>query len=200
MSQFNTMSLKKNYLVFLVCFISFQGYSQSTKPPKEKKHRFSFYTSVGPSYFFNNLVSSKNQVNPWGYSFYGRIMWEPPFNLSLGVETGYLRLYTVNYDQPVSAHVSNSLIPIQLVVSMKFLKNFYGSFAMGQSVLLNKAEAQGYGNFDSNQFSLGDFSAALGYKHKYQNRVSIGGEAKFYLSSGYNNATIAILAVVGYNF
>jgi hypothetical protein len=192
--------MKRICFGFLICLVCLQGFSQSAKPPKEKKHRFSFYTGIGPSYFFNNLVSSKNEVNPWGYSIIGRIMWEPPFNLSLGVETGYLRLYTVNYSQPVSAHVSNSLIPIQLVVSMKFLKNYYGNFAMGQSVLLNKAEAQGYGNFDASNFSLGDFSATLGYKHKYPNRVSIGAEAKFYLSTGYNNATVSILAMVGYNF
>jgi hypothetical protein len=194
------MNFKRICFVFLICSISFQGFSQSTNPPKEKKHRFSFYAGVGPSYFFNNLVSSKNEVNPWGYSVIGRFMWEPPFNLSLGIETGYLRLYSVNYSQPVTAHVTNSIIPFQLVVSMKFLHNFYGNFAMGQSVLLNKAEAQGYGNFDASNFSLGDFSATVGYKHKYPNRVSIGAEAKYYLSTGYNNAIVAIVFMAGYNF
>jgi hypothetical protein len=194
------MNSKRICLVYLLCALSWQGISQTAKPPKEKKHRFSFYGGIGPSYFFNNLVTSKNEVNPWGYSIVGRIMWEPPFNLSLGFETGYMRLYTVNYNQPVSAHVSNSLIPLQLVVSMKFLKNCYGNFAMGQSVLQNRASAEGYGNFDSNNFSLGDFSATVGYKHKYQSRVSIGAEAKYYLSTGYNNSTISIIAMVGYNF
>jgi len=194
------MRRKTYLLVLLICLVSYKAFSQTAKPPKEKKHRFSMYVGIGPSYFFNNLVTSKNEVNPWGYSVIGRFMWEPPFNLSLGIETGYLRMYTVNYSQPISAHVSNSIIPLQLVISMKLPYNFYGNFAMGQSVLLNKAEAEGYGNFDNSQFSMGDFSATVGYKHKYQNRVSIGAEAKFYYSSGYNNATVSILGMVGYNF
>jgi hypothetical protein len=188
------------WLCFMICALSLRGIAQSEKPPREKKHRFSFYGGVGPSFFFNNLVTSKNEVNPWGYSFIGRFMWEPPFALSLGIETGYLRLYSVNYSQPINAHVTNSLIPFQVVVSMKLLKYYYANFAMGQSVLLNRANAEGYGNFNANNVSLGDFSFTLGGRHKYKSRVSIGGEAKFYLSSGYNNATISILFMAGYNF
>src|SRR5580765_7372348 len=157
------MRLKTLLLVMLIGFISVEGMGQSAKPPKEKKHRFSFYGGVGPNYFFNNLYSSKDKVNPWGYAFIGRFMWEPPFALSLGIETGYIRLYSVNYTEPAVAKVTNSLIPFQLVVSMKVLKSYYANFAMGQSVLLNKASAEGYGNFDASVFSLGDFSFTFGY-------------------------------------
>lgn len=194
------MKLKTFLLGMLICLITAEGMAQSEKPPKVKKHRFSFYGGVGPSYFFNNLYSSKDQVNPWGYGFIGRFMWEPPFALSLGIETGYMRLYSVNYTQPTEAHVTNSLIPFQLVISMKVLKTYYANFAMGQSVLKNNASAPAYGNFDASVFSLGDFSFTFGYKHKFQDRVSIGAETKFYLSSGYNNATIGLYFMAGYNF
>lgn len=194
------MHLKRILLGLLICLVSFQGIAQTEKPAKVKKHRFSFYGGVGPSYFFNNLYTSKDKVNTLNYSVVGRFMWEPPFFVSLGIETGYFRLFSVNYDQPVSAQVSNSAIPIQMVVSMKLMKNYYFNFAMGQSILINKASAEGYGNFDAHSWSLADFSATFGYKYKFKSRVSIGAETKFFVSSGYNNATLALLVMGGYNF
>lgn len=194
------MHLKRIFLGLLICLVSFQGMTQTEKPIKVKKHRFSFYGGVGPSYFFNNLYSSKDKVNTLNYSIVGRFMWEPPFLLSLGIETGYFRLFSVNYDQPINAQVSNSAIPIQMVVSMKLTKNYYFNFAMGQSILINKASAVGYGNFDAHNWSLADFSATFGYKYKFKSRVSVGAETKFFISSAYNNATLALLVMGGYNF
>ncbi len=194
------MYLKRIYLGLLICLVSFHGMAQTEKPIKVKKHRFSFYGGVGPSYFFNNLYTSKDKVNTLNYSVVGRFMWEPPFFLSLGIETGYFQLYTVNYDQPVSAHVTNAAIPLQMVVSMKLMKNYYFNFAMGQSLLINNASAEGYGNFDARNWSLADFSATFGYKHKFESRISIGAETKLFISSGYNNATLALIFMGGYNF
>ncbi len=194
------MRIKEVLLWLLICSFTLNGTAQTSKPPKEKKHRFSFYGGVGPSYFFNNLVTSKDQVNPWNYNIVGRFMWEPPFFLSLGIETGYFRLYTVNYSQPVSAHISETAVPIQMVVSMKLMKNYYFNFAMGQSYLINKAEAAGYGSNNATNWSLADFSASFGYRHKFPSRFSLGAETKFFASSAYNNATLSLVFMAGYNF
>ena len=69
-------------------------------------------------------------------------MWEPEHVLSVGIESGYYRLYTLTGPDTLHANIANSAIPIQLVISMKFLKSFYFNFSMGQSKLINKVPPQ----------------------------------------------------------
>ena len=104
-----------------------------------KKRKFTLYTGLGPNFYFNNLVISKDYVRELNYAFVTRFMWEPEHFLSLGFETGYNRLYSIKESPNANSQIkiNNAAIPIQLVVSMKFLKDFYGSFTMGQSILLN---------------------------------------------------------------
>jgi hypothetical protein len=184
----------------LMTLAALQGYGQSTQVPSEKKHPFSFYGGVGPSYYFNNLVIGKQYVNSFNYSFAGRFMWEPGHLLSLGIETGYYRLYTVSASQLNNAHISNSAVPLQIVVSMKFLKDWYACFNMGQTMLLNKAGATGSETVNSTSWSLADFAGSVGYRYRFPSRISVGAETKFFLSSSYLDMNLALLFMVGYNF
>jgi hypothetical protein len=191
------MRIHQLLIVASLCFVGSKAVAQSEKA--EKYHKFAVYAGVGPSYFFNNLVASKNDVNELNYAFSARFMWEPEHSkLSLGFETGYYRLYTVNSSQP-KAHVSNSAIPLMFVVSMKFNKNFYASWSMGQSILPSKvSNTDSSYNFNSSTWSLSDFSATFGYRFVQKSRISYAAELKGYYSSSYANATIAALFIVGY--
>jgi hypothetical protein len=173
--------------------------AQDQTPPA-KYRKFVVYAGVGPGYFFNNLVTFKDQVKPFQYAFSARIMWEPQHsNLSLGFQTGYYRLYSVSTTQPVEAQITNSTVPIMFVVAMKLPKGFYGQWAMGQSVTYNKVDAQGVqGNHDAKTWSLADFEATLGYRFVQKPRISYAVELKGFYSSGYDNKTLALLFVAGY--
>src|SRR5450755_1631851 len=130
------MRIHRLILFACTCLLVCQSMAQSDQP--EKYRKFAVYAGAGPSYFFNNLLLFKNSVNTFNYAFSARVMWEPQHSfLSLGIETGYYKLYTVNSSNP-KAHVSNSAIPIQFNVSMKFSKQFYATWSMGQSDLISK--------------------------------------------------------------
>jgi hypothetical protein len=179
--------------------------AQSDGTETEKYHKFAVYAGVGPSYFFNNLLAFQNDVNSFNYAISARVMWEPEHSfLSLGFETGYYRIYTVNStvtsgNTSTSAHVSNSSVPLQFVVSMKFSKKFYADWAMGQSVTFNEVTAQGiYTNHNATTWSLADFSATVGYRFIQKARISYAAEFKGFYSSSYSNGTIALLFIVGY--
>jgi hypothetical protein len=163
-------------------------------------HKFSVYAGAGPSYFFNNLVILKDNVSNFKYAISARFMWEPQHSfVALGFETGYYRLYTVNSTQP-KAKVSNSSVPLMFVVSMKFSKKFYANWAMGQSITFNKVgdtDSSQY-NFNAKTWSLSDFSATFGYRFVQKPKISYAVELKGYYSSGYENATIALLFIVGF--
>ncbi len=193
------MYLKRIIIIkLLIIACSIHAIAQTTNYTKPKRKKFAVYAGVGPNYYFNNMELGKSYVNKFNYSFTGRVMWEPEHLLSLGIESGYYRLYT--YNTPNEVHIANTAIPIQIVLSMKFLQNFYVNFAMGQSVLLNKVNTESSGSFSASTFSVADFSGTLGYRHMLGNRFSISTEAKFYYSSAYVDRNIALLFGGGYRF
>jgi hypothetical protein len=185
----------------LGCFLSIQGMAQKDSSSPKPRHKWAVYAGVGPNVYFNNLVLAKNQVNVVNYSFVARVMWEPEHFLSLGLESGYYRLYTVNSPEAGNVSIANSAIPIQIVVSMRFLQSFYFSGSLGQSILVNQAHSQTYGNFDAKTVSLGDFTTTLGYKHYLKGgRFSISAETKFFYSGKANDQSLALVFVGGYSF
>jgi hypothetical protein len=197
------MRIHKLIITAAICFTGLHSFAQSEQP--EKYRKFSLYAGVGPSWFFNNLTVFQNDVNCFNWEFSFRAMWEPQHSfLSLGIESGYYRLYTVNStvstgSQTTSASVKNSSIPIQLVVSMKLSKKMYASWSMGQSVLISKVNAEGINrDFNSHSTSLSDFTATVGYRFVQKTRISYSAEFKGYYSSSYANGTISLVFIVGF--
>ncbi len=197
------ITLYKIFTAIFFCCFAIKGMSQTKDAKSTKVHHFTFYAGVGPNYYFNNLVLAKQKVNELNYSFVGRLMWEPKYNLSLGIESGYNRLYSVDADLPApqgNVHIVNVAIPIRIVVCMKFIQNFYASFNMGQSVLLNKVHSSEYGNFDASSISLGDFGLDIGYKRLINDRIYLGSEIKGTYSSKLQDKNIALVFFAGFRF
>jgi len=193
--------IAKIFIGILMCCSMLQATAQNENVRTKKDRHFTVYGGIGPSYYFNNLVVGKKGVNEFSYSVVGRFMWEPEYFLSLGFETGYFKLYTADYATGNNtAHISNIAIPIQLVISMKFLKNYYCNFSMGQSLLLNKVTTSASGNFDATTLSLGDFGLTVGYRHTMSERFFLGTELKGYYSSKLDDRNIALAFIGGYRF
>jgi hypothetical protein len=187
------------------CFLCFICHAQEQYTTPTKKYKFTVYGGVGPNFYFNNLVVAKDYVREVNYQFVTRFMWEPEHLLALGFETGYNRLYSIKENPSASSEVkiTNALVPIQLVISMKFLKDYYGNFTMGQSVLLNNVSVSNNGNknkTNASNVSLGDFGLAVGYRKSFNTRFYLGSELKGYYSSKLNDKNIGILLMSGYRF
>ena len=127
-------------------------------------------------------------------------MWEPEHHLSLGIESGYYCLYTVNFDELSDLEISNYAIPIQLTISMKLLKTFYFSFSSGPTILVNKVITSNGERVDASTMSLGDFSSALGYKHRINQHFTLSAETKFFFASKLDDKNIALIFLLGYTF
>jgi hypothetical protein len=194
------MLLKKIITGILIIACSAHSIAQTNNYAQPQEHHFAVYAGIGPNFYFNNLEIGKNYVNDFNYSFAGRFMWEPEHLLSLGVESGYYRLYTFNAPGVNKVHITNTAIPLQVVVSMKFLTSFYLNFSMGQSILLNRASSETLGNFKASSLSVADFTGTFGYRHRLSNRFSIATEAKYFYSSSFVDRSIALVFVGGYRF
>jgi len=193
------MLLRKIYPSFIFFFIAFNLQAQTENTAPVKKDHFALYAGIGPNIYFNNLVLAKDNVNEFNYSFAGRIMWEPEHLISLGIESGYYRLYTVDFPELPDVKISNSAIPIQVVISMKILKKFYCNFSSGQTILINKAHTPN-DNVNASTLSLGDFAGTFGYKYPLKNHFSLQAEVKYFHASKLNDSNAALIFLAGYSF
>jgi hypothetical protein len=190
-------------LTILFCILyAVSAAQEQKKEAPDKKHRFTLYAGLGPNYYLNNLVLARAHVNELNYSFVTRFMWEPEHFLSLGFETGYNRLYTVsttdeNTGTPV--YIVNAAIPLHGVVTMTFSEHFYGSFNMGQAILLNKTTTAS-GKINATGFSPADFGLTAGYKKILSRRIMLGAELKALYSSKLEDRNIGLIIMAGYRF
>lgn len=191
------MSLRTLKCVFIGCFLALNALAQGEQVP-QRQHHFTVYAGVGPTYFFNNVVTGSALVNEWNYSVDFRLMWEPQHRLSLGIESGYYRLYTANATNPVKVNIVNSAVPVHIVAVMNLLKALYLNFSFGPTFLSNKVHADQYGDFDASSVSLADFSGMLEYRFKQVQRFNFAVGSKFFYTSHTNDKTLALLLIVGY--
>ena len=195
------MRIHKLIIAVSLSLITGRSLAQNGEGETGKYHKFSVYAGAGPSYFINNLVVAKDDVSNFKYAISARVMWEPQHSfVALGFETGYYRLYSVKSKSPQpKADITNSSVPLMFVVSMKFSKKFYANWAMGQSITFNKVS-----NTDSSYNSMQIpgpcliFQPPFGYRFVQKPKISYAVELKGFYSSGYENATIALLFIVGF--
>ena len=198
--EMRNITFQKMLIGIFLCSIAFGEVYAQTGDAAVKKHRWTVSGGIGPNYFINNLQLAEDRVTELNYSFVARLMWEPEYFLSLGFETGYNRLYSISSDGPIIGTVSivNAAVPIQLVISVKFLKKFYCNFNMGQAILYNNVSTSKHGNFDASVLSLGDFAATIGYRKDISERFMLGTELKGYYSGKLEDKNIALLFMAGY--
>ena len=182
-------------IVFLLFSISLLGQDSTNTG---KKHKFAVYLGMGPNYYFNNIVTGKSHINEWNYEITARLMWEPEHRLSLGLESGYNRLYTANSSGQEKVHIVTSAVPIQIVVAMRVYKEWFFSFATGPSFVTNKVHSETYGDFNGSGVSLADVSGSIEYKFNLKKRFTGGFSSRFFYSSHTNDKNIALLFVIGY--
>jgi len=182
----------------ILCLVGSTAWAQSEVG--EKTHRWVVYGGIGPNLYFNNLEIATDKVKPLNYSFVARLMWEPEYFVSLGIETGYNQLYRMSGSNPATGNVSiiNSVVPIQGVVSMKFSDHIYANFNLGFGLLFNNVSTEKLGNFDASVMSLGDFAAALGYRKDISERFTLGAELRGYYSGKLQDKNIALVILAGY--
>ncbi|MFI5156412.1 MAG: outer membrane beta-barrel protein [Chitinophagales bacterium] len=195
----------KNNITFCLlvfCLDSLNLISAQGAYAQERKHHFALYLGAGPNYYFNNLAIGKDLIRPLNYSLVGRLMWEPGRIITLGIESGYSQMYTATYSTSLStsAHISKIAIPIQLVSSIKILKNYYANFSIGQTCIQSRVSGPSTGNSKSSSWSLADFSLGGGYRYTFKSRISLAAEARFFYSTKYSDGNIAILFMAGYKF
>jgi hypothetical protein len=137
-----------------------------------------------------------------------RLIWHPEHLLSVGIETGYQKLYSINpkIDVPefgtYDVKASMFAVPIFIVFTMRAfpesIPNLNILFAPGIFILLNSGEAFNE-EIQSSQISNG-FTSGVSYLQPISEIFAIGGEIKYSQIAKIQDSDISIQLMLSYKF
>lgn len=195
--------MKKPFFIVLMCFLEHFCVAQNTWNTRDSVARgVSIYVSTGVSHYINTLQLDPSRVglkqNFSCSSF--KFMWEPEHRLSLGVETGYYKVYEVQLVEGKDINTASlNVIPILFCVQMRVFKRFFAAIGTGISIhhsqvnyLNNHAESQTLA-FSNLQFSAG-------YIHPITKQFGIGLQAHFLSENKTEDMIGSLQAVIRYQF
>jgi len=174
------MARKYILIILLICSLlpaAFAGKKDSTVI---SLNRYSLAVGLGWAHYINTLEIGKDaaDINSAGVSL--KFFWEPEHRLSLGLETGFYRLYKVrsNTYTDDKGQASMSAIPLLLTVRMRIVDYFYLSTGAGLAIMINKVTGFNT-NLNNKILSLSNYQFSGSYLYPLSKHWQVGGELKF---------------------
>lgn len=186
-----------------LCFLSHILTAQNTWNTRDSVARgVSITVGTGISHYINTLQDDPNRTalrqNFSCSSF--RLMWEPEHRLSLGIETGYYKVYEVQLSDSKQVNTANlSVIPILFRVQMRVFKRFYAAVATGVSFHHSLVNALG-NQSDSQTMGFSNLQFSAGYIYPITKQFGLGLEAKFLSENKTEDMVLSFEAVARYQF
>lgn len=165
---------------------------------------YSISTEIGVGYSRYFTTMDYDDLNKNGFSGLVKVMWNPEHLLSIGLETGYQYLYSIdisNYDTEFGTtqfKASMYAVPVFIVFAMKVAPNVKLTAGTGMHLLYNSGEIFG-DKIESNQISIG-VHTGVAYTYPINNSMSIGGELVYSYISKLQDQTIALQFIFAYDF
>jgi hypothetical protein len=190
------MKLLNSLIVIL--FISGSAFGQM----QDTSYTLSTEIGLGYSRYFTTMDYS--DLNKNGFSGTVRIMWNPEYLLSVGLETGYQYLYSIDISDyntefgTTDFSASMYTVPIFLMFSMKVMPNVRLNAGTGLYLLFNSGNMFG-DELESSQISIGGH-AGIAYTYPISNDISIGGELLYSYFSKIQDQSFAVQFLFVYDF
>jgi len=188
------MKIKKVLLALIL--YSFTAFGQVTDKP------YSLTTEVGLGYSRYITTLDYDDLNKNGFSGTFRIMWNPEYLLSIGLETGYQYLYSIEMTNTETEFGTSDFsasmvsVPIFLAIAMRVLPNLKIIAGSGMYLLYNDGSAFGDA-LESNQISIGAHGG-IAYTYPLNNLISIGGELQYSYYSKIQDQNVSLQFVFIY--
>jgi hypothetical protein len=165
---------------------------------------YSLTTEIGLGYSRYFTTMDFSNLNKNGFSGTLRVMWNPEHLLSIGFETGYQRLYSIDVNDQSTEFgttdfsASMTAVPISAVFAMKLSPNIRLLGGSGMYLLFNNGEIFG-DVLESSQISIGMF-AGISYSYPITNTITVGGELLYSYYSKIQDQTVALQFLFVYKF
>jgi hypothetical protein len=173
--------MARRQLIIFLLILSAATVGQAAKKDSTKVslNHYSLTVGIGWSHYINTLEIGKDEAttNSLGVSL--KFFWEPEHRLSLGLESGFYRLYSVRSKTytDLTGQASMSAIPLLLTIRMRIIDNFYLSAGAGLALMFNKVT--GIDNkVTSTILSLSNYQFSGSYIYPLSRHWLVGGEFK----------------------
>jgi hypothetical protein len=165
---------------------------------------YSLSTEIGLGYSRYFTTMDYDDLNKNGFSGTVRVMWNPEHLLSVGLETGYQYLYSIDLSD-YSTEFGNTdfsasmyTVPIFIVLTMKVAPNIKLSTGSGMYLLYNAGNIFD-DQLESNQLSIGAYGG-ISYTYPINNSISLGGELQYAYISKIQDQTVSLKFLFIYDF
>jgi hypothetical protein len=190
------MHIKK--ILVIVVLVACSIFSQVN----DTTYTLSTEIGIGYSRYFTSL--DYNDLNKNGFSGTVKIMWNPEHLLSIGLETGYQYLYSIDvsdYNTELGVtdfSASMYTIPVFIVFAMKVAPNIKLIAGTGMYLLYNSGSLFDI-PLESNQISIGAH-AGISYTYPISNSMALGGELAYSYFSKIQDSAVALQFLFVYDF
>jgi hypothetical protein len=169
---------------------------------EQKPFNWSVGGGLGLFHYINTLDVGADlaQTNHVGYTF--RFMWEPEHRVSIGLESGYYTVYSM--ERPPSSagpggNAKLSTIPLLLSFRIRVLPDFYLSGGPGMTIMYSNVTVLG-NTAESSFLSMANLHVSAMYRKKISDRFDLGGELKFLNFGKTEDYGYSIQVVGAYRF
>ena len=162
-------------------------------------NHYSFTIGAGWSHFIDNLDNGNSDITKDFAAVSAKFYWEPEHLLSLGLETGYYKLFRTTHEigADTTVNVNRCVIPLLLLVRMRIIDHFYLGAGVGIAILTNKTEGIGK-EIKTSINSLSNMEVSASYVYPLSKHWLVGGEAKVYHFGKYNDWMYSIQATCAF--
>jgi hypothetical protein len=181
----------------LLVFCSIALFSQQKDSVKKVRlNHYSLTIGTGWTHYYNNLEYGDQKIKQdfAGLSF--KFYWEPEYRLSLGLETGYYKMFRVTNQigTDTTVEVDRTVVPLLLLVRMRVIDNVYLSAGMGLGFIYNKASGPN-NEITTKTTSLSNYKFTGSYIYPLSDRWRVGGEVMLFNFGTYDDWMYSIQAV-----
>ena len=195
------MGRKITGITLILVLISIMGYSQSRDSIKVHLNHYSLAVGTGWTHYYNNLEYGDQKIRKDFAGISLKFFWEPEYRLSLGLETGYYKLFKVTDqlrpDTVFEAH--RTVVPLMLMVRMRVVDNFYLSAGMGLALINNKTTVLS-SSHSTQTWSLSNYEFAGSYLYPFTRHIQAGGEVKVFNFGSLDDWMYGIHLTCAYRF
>jgi hypothetical protein len=172
----------------------------------EKSRSIRLELGGGLGHYFNTFtnVLDEDVINNRP-SFSGKLLWQPEYRLSLGIESGYYFLYsTTRIQTDIGTEKLTSrlkVVPIFLSLSMRLVNHLNINFGTGLADMiytLNAAKTKSE-KVVGTTYSMSNYTTGFTYSYQLGKKISLGAEFKYLYLRKTDDSHVSLLINISYN-
>jgi hypothetical protein len=177
------MGRKRMVITFILVSFSLIVFSQQKDSVRVHLNHYTLTFGTGWTHYINSLEYGDENIRKDFAGLSLKFFWEPEYRLSMGLETGYYKLFKVKFQatQDLVLEVDRVVVPLLLLVRMRIIDNAYVGAGMGLAIISNKAFGGGRDRkIVTKTWSLSNYELSGSYIYPFSKHWLAGGEFKVF--------------------